>query len=155
MIRLFAMDVDGTLTDGGIYMDGEREFKRFDVKDGQGIAELLNSGVRIAFISGRSSEPTQQRADNLHISCCINGTRDKLIELRRLCEEWHISQSEVAFAGDDTPDIECIKWAGLGIAVSDAHPLTAAAADFVTKAPGGRGAIRESAEYILKINNGE
>ena len=155
MIRLFAMDVDGTLTDGGIYMDGDREFKRFDVKDGQGIAELLKRGVKIAFISGRSSEPTQQRADNLHISCCINGTGDKLTELRRLCEEWHISQSEVAFAGDDTPDIECIKWAGLGIAVSDAHPLTAAAADFVTKAPGGRGAIRESAEYILKINNGE
>lgn len=149
------MDVDGTLTDGGIYMDGEREFKRFDVKDGQGIAELLKRGVKIAFISGRCSEPTRQRADNLHISCCINGTGDKLMELRRLCDEWHISQSEVAFAGDDTPDIECIKWAGLGIAVSDAHPLTAAAADFVTKAPGGRGAIRESAEYILKINNGE
>ena len=149
------MDVDGTLTDGGIYMDGAREFKRFDVKDGQGIADLLKRNIKIVFISGRYSEPTQQRADNLHISCCINGTQDKLRDLSRLCGEWQISPSETAYAGDDVPDVECIKWAGLGIAVSDAHPAAAAAADFVTKAPGGRGAIRESAEYILKLNNGE
>lgn len=156
MIKLFAMDVDGTLTDGGIYMDGRGgELKRFDVRDGQGIAMLLKSGVKVVFISGRYSAPTQQRADNLKISCCINGASDKLKELSELCGGWNISRDEAAYAGDDTPDIECVKWAGLGIAVGDAHPSVRAVADFVAKAPGGCGAIRESAEYILKMNDGE
>lgn len=156
MIKLFALDVDGTLTDGGIYMDGAgNELKRFDVQDGQGIVQLLKSGVKVVFISGRYSAPTQQRADNLKITRCINGTDDKLRDLSSLAAVWGITAAETAYAGDDTPDIECVKWSGLGIAVSNAHPSVAACADFVTERTGGRGAVRECADYIMKLNNGE
>ncbi|MDO4560431.1 MAG: HAD-IIIA family hydrolase [bacterium] len=156
MIKLFALDVDGTLTDGGIYMDGAgNELKRFDVQDGQGIVQLLKSGVKVVFISGRYSAPTQQRADNLKITRCINGTDDKLRDLSSLAAAWGITAAETAYAGDDTPDIECVKWSGLGIAVSNAHPSVAACADFITERTGGRGAVRECADYIMKLNNGE
>lgn len=84
MIKLFAMDVDGTLTDGGIYMDGAGgEMKRFDVQDGQGIAQLLRKGVKVVFISGRFSAPTQRRAEDLKITRCVNGIKDKLPELEK------------------------------------------------------------------------
>ncbi|MDO5116522.1 MAG: HAD hydrolase family protein [Synergistaceae bacterium] len=156
MIRLFAMDVDGTLTDGGIYMDGAgNELKRFDVQDGQGIASLLKEGVKVVFISGRYSAPTQQRADNLKITRCVNGTGEKLSELKSAAEEWGISREEIAYAGDDVPDVECIRWAGLGFAVVNAHTEALDAADIVTKRGGGRGAIRECADYIIKLNNGD
>lgn len=156
MIKLFAMDVDGTLTDGGIFMDGAGgELKRFDVQDGQGIDQLQREGVKVVFISGRFSAPTQQRADNLKIAHCINGTHDKLRDLKILAAGWGIGASEVAYAGDDVPDIECIKWSGLGIAVANAHPSVIACADFVTTKCGGRGAIRECADKIIELNKGE
>ncbi|MCD7953438.1 MAG: HAD-IIIA family hydrolase [Synergistaceae bacterium] len=156
MIKLFAMDVDGTLTDGGIYMDGSgNELKRFDVQDGQGIALLLRSGVKVVFISGRYSAPTQQRGDNLKITRCINGTDDKLRNLRALAAEWGITAAETAYAGDDTPDIECIKWSGVGFAVANAHPSVIACADYVTDRCGGRGAVRECADRIIRMNSGE
>ncbi len=156
MIKLFAMDVDGTLTDGGIYMDGSgNELKRFDVQDGQGIVRLLKSGVKVVFISGRYSAPTQQRADNLKITRCINGTDDKLRDLKAIASGWGITAAETAYAGDDVPDIECIKWSGLGIAVANAHPSAAAGAVYVTERQGGKGAVRECADHIIKLNNGE
>lgn len=156
MIKLFAMDVDGTLTDGGIYMDGAGgEFKRFDVQDGQGIAQLLAAGIKVVFISGRFSPPTQQRAENLNITRCVNGTSDKLSILKAMSEEWEISEKEIAYAGDDTPDIECIKWSGVGFAVANAHPSVLREADYTTIKSGGKGAIRECADYILSLNSGE
>lgn len=156
MIKLFAMDVDGTLTDGGIFMDGAGgELKRFDVQDGQGIDQLQSQGVKVVFISGRYSAPTQQRADNLKITRCINGTHNKLQDLKSLATEWGIDASEIAYAGDDVPDIECIKWAGLGIAVANAHPSVINVADFVTVKCGGGGAIRECADKIIELNKGE
>lgn len=156
MIKLFAMDVDGTLTDGGIYMDGAGgEMKRFDVQDGQGIALLLRSGVKIVFISGRYSEPTQRRADDLKITRCVNGVKDKFPLLRQIAAEFGVTAEETAYVGDDLPDIECIRWAGLGFAVANARPEAADAANRVTLASGGHGAVRECADIILKINDGE
>lgn len=156
MIKLFAMDVDGTLTDGGLYMDGHGgELKKFDVKDGQGIALLLKSGVKIAFISGRFCAATKQRAENLRITRLINGTADKLGELKKLAKELNITAEEIAYAGDDLPDIECIEFAGLGIAVGDAHSSVLKCASYVTKANGGHGAIRECADCILAANSAE
>ncbi len=150
MIKLFAMDVDGTLTDGGIYMDGRGgELKRFDVRDGQGIAMLLKGGVKVVFISGRYSAPTQQRADNLKISCCINGASDKLKELSELCGGWNISRDEAAYAGDDTPDIECVKWAGLGIAMANAPDSVKAAADVIAPHCDADGAAWAMEKYLL------
>ena len=156
LIKLFALDVDGTLTDGGVYMDGKGgEFKRFDIQDGYGIRKLIDSGVKVYFISGRCSAATQQRAIDLRITGCINGTRDKLGELKSLAENNHITRAEIAFAGDDIPDVECIKWAGLGIAVANAVQEAVKAADWKTESPGGNGAIRECAEKIIEINEGE
>ena len=156
LIKLFALDVDGTLTDGGVYMDGKGgEFKRFDIQDGYGIRKLIDRGIKVFFISGRYSAATQQRADDLRITGCINGTRDKLGELKALAENNHITRAEIAFAGDDIPDVECIKWAGLGIAVANAVPEAVKAADWKTVRPGGNGAIRECAEKIIEINEGE
>ena len=153
MIRLFAMDVDGTLTDGGVYMDGKGgEFKRFDIQDGYGIASLLKSGVKVVFISGRFSAPTRQRADDLKISACVNGTKDKLSDLEGLAQKWGVERQEIAYAGDDAPDLECLEWAGLGMAPANARPEVKDAADWIAKAAGGQGAIRECAEYILKVN---
>jgi len=151
-IKLVAMDVDGTLTDGGIYMNGEEEFKKFDVRDGCAIVNLLKNGLEVAFISGRYSSSTDQRAENLGVSKIFNGTDDKMRDLENLSRELGVSPAEVAFIGDDIPDIPCIKWAGLGIAVGDAANETKAEADVVTGAYGGRGAVREAAEYIMKLN---
>lgn len=156
LIKLFAMDVDGTLTDGGVYMDGKGgEFKRFDIQDGYGIRKLIAEGVKVFFISGRYSESTDQRAGDLRITGCINGTRNKLADLQSIAEMNGLLREEVAFAGDDILDIECIEWAGLGIAVANAVDEVLEAADWKTKRPGGFGAVRECAEHILTINGGK
>ena len=153
MIKLFAMDVDGTLTDGGVYMDGKGgELKRFSIQDGLGIVMLIRSGVQVVFISGRYSAATRQRADDLNISECINGTKDKLGDLKKLSVKWNIAREEVAYAGDDIPDIDCIKWAGLGLAVANACKEVKAAAAWTSSLSGGHGAIRECAEKIFEIN---
>ena len=153
MIKLFALDVDGTLTDGGVYMDGNgNEFKRFDIQDGYGLVMLQRLGIKVAFISGRFSKATQQRADDLKIAVCINGTSDKLKDLQALSNELCITAEEIAYAGDDIPDIECMKWAGFGMAVANARDEVKAAACFVSVSRGGHGAVRELAEHIIMLN---
>jgi len=155
LIKLFALDVDGTLTDGGVYMDGSgSEYKRFDIRDGYGIVMLMEAGVKVVLISGRYSPATRQRADDLRVTSCINGTADKLTDLVRVARELGVARSEIAFAGDDLPDLECVRWAGLGMAVADAVSEIKAAAGWVSSKPGGRGAVRECAEYILEVNGG-
>ena len=155
MIRLVATDVDGTLTDGGIYMDGEgREMKRFDVKDGTGIALLREASVEIAFISGRASAPTDRRARDLGVTRVVNGTADKLADLMAMASEMGLDASEVAFIGDDVQDVECMKWAGLGIAVRDASSEALSAAGWVSPRDGGHGALRDAAMHIIRLNGG-
>lgn len=156
LIKLFAMDVDGTLTDDGVYMDGNGgEFKRFSVRDGFGIVMLMKAGIKVAFISGRYSSATQQRADNLKISACINGTKEKLNDLKSLAAGWGIQQHEIAFAGDDVPDVDCLAWSQIGFAVANASDAAKKAASYITKDRGGFGAVRECAEYILEYNKNE
>lgn len=156
MIKLFALDVDGTLTDGALHMDGKGlEIKRFNIHDGYGIKELLALGIKVYFVSGRYSAATQQRADDLSITGCINGTGDKLSDLKKLAEKHKITREEIAFAGDDIPDIECIQWVGLGIAVGNAVSKVVDAADWKTENPGGHGAIRECTDRIILLNEGK
>jgi 3-deoxy-D-manno-octulosonate 8-phosphate phosphatase (KDO 8-P phosphatase) len=152
MIRLVAMDVDGTLTDGGFYMDGEAEFKKFNVRDGYGIAEMLKRGIEVAFISGRYSAATDARAKDLGVARVFNGTKDKLRDLRSSADELGLAREEVAFIGDDIPDIPCLQWAGLGVAVCDAPDEVKRASDMVLGSRGGEGAVREAAEYIIRLN---
>ena len=153
MIRLFVMDVDGTMTDGAVFLDGEGgEFKRFDVRDGLGVARLKASGVKPAIISGRCSAVTDRRARELGIAIVVQGAKDKLSELRRLAAELGLSSEEIAYIGDDANDRECIAWAGRGFAPSDARPEAKEAADVVTEASGGYGAVRDAVEDILSFN---
>jgi 3-deoxy-D-manno-octulosonate 8-phosphate phosphatase (KDO 8-P phosphatase) len=151
-IRLVAMDVDGTLTDGGLYMSAGSEYKKFHVRDGWGIAELMKRGTEVAFISGRYSPATDARAANLGVRKVFNGAGNKADVLSSLAAEMGVSRDEVAFIGDDVPDVPCIEWAGLGIAVGDAADEVKAAADYVTRSFGGHGAVREAIDYIFRLN---
>lgn len=156
MIKLFALDIDGTLTDDGVYMDGNGgEFKRFSVRDGYGIVMLQKAGVKIAFISGRYSAATQQRADNLKVDACINGTKEKLTDLQKLAEQWNIKQEEIAYAGDDIPDVECLEWSAFAIVPANASRYAKEVSDWITPSNGGFGAIRDAAEKILELNESE
>ncbi|GHV53152.1 3-deoxy-D-manno-octulosonate 8-phosphate phosphatase [Synergistales bacterium] len=153
MIRLFAMDVDGTLTDGGIYIGSSGdEFKKFDVRDGYAIVKLIKSGVHVAFISGRFSKVTDRRAAELGVKYVVNGCADKLPELSRIADELGVNASETAFIGDDLPDIPAIKWAGLGMAVRNAEDEVKHASDWVSPKRGGGGAVRAAAEHIARLN---
>ena len=153
MIKLFALDVDGTLTDGGVYMDGKGgEFKRFDIQDGYGIVTLLNMGIKVVFISGRFSAATAQRAEDLKITLCVQGSKNKLKDPTEIAAKFNIRQKETAYAGDDIPDIECIAWSSLGMATANARNEVKAAADWLSPSDGGHGAIRDCAEHIIMIN---
>ncbi len=152
-IRLLVLDVDGTMTDGKFYVDGGGgEFKRFDARDGMGIALLRRAGVRTAFISGRRSTATEARARELGVDLLFNGVREKLPVLTGLLAELGIPADEVAYMGDDVNDVDCLRAVGLSFAPSDAAREAKAAAWTVTSARGGEGAVREAAELILMLN---
>jgi len=147
--------VDGTLTDGGVALDGQGgEWKRFDIQDGMGIARLQREGVEVALISGRRSEATTRRAEELGIREVVNGIRDKLPALKELCDSRGLASHEVCYVGDDVNDISCILWSGLGVAVRNARLEVKAAADWITPSSGGCGAVRDVAERIMAINGG-
>jgi 3-deoxy-D-manno-octulosonate 8-phosphate phosphatase (KDO 8-P phosphatase) len=109
-------------------------------------------GIEIAFISGRHSNATEKRAEELGVTRVFNGTADKLAALVSIAGEIGALSSEVAFIGDDIQDIPCIEWSGLGVAVGDAAEEVKAAADITTFARGGAGAVREAAEHIIRRN---
>jgi 3-deoxy-D-manno-octulosonate 8-phosphate phosphatase (KDO 8-P phosphatase) len=152
-IRLLVLDVDGTLTDGAVFLDGAgNEFKRFHVRDGMGIARLRASGVEVAILSGRYSAATARRAGELGIHLLFNGVKNKLPALEELAASLGLAAEEIAYAGDDVNDLQCIRWAGLGCAVADAEDDVRNAARFVSKSRGGYGAVRDIAEHIIRLN---
>lgn len=150
-IRLIIMDVDGVLTDGGIYMgpDGEA-MKRFDIKDGLGIALWRRVGGKTAILTGRSSKIVENRAKELHISIVRQGCTDKRTAYEDLKKEMKFSDEEIAYIGDDLIDLPVMRRAGLPVAVADAAPEAKEAALLVTEHAGGHGAIRETAELLLR-----
>lgn len=155
LIKLLVLDVDGTLTDGGVALDGAGgEWKRFDIQDGMGIARLQKDGVEVALISGRYSAATARRALELGIREVVNGISEKLPALKSLCCSRGFLPEEVCFVGDDINDIECIRWSGLGVAVRNARLDVKAFADWVTPSSGGHGAIRDVADHIRTLNGG-
>lgn len=148
-IRLFAMDVDGVLTDGRvqIHSDGT-ESKSFSILDGLGLARLRREGVALAWISGRASGATTARATELQIPHLIQGRVDKLGALQDLAHRLGLGAAQVCYMGDDDIDVPAIAWAGIGVAPSGAVPAALAAADFVPTRPAGLGAVREVCEQI-------
>ncbi len=149
-IRLFAMDVDGVLTDGTVKISSDgTETKSFSVLDGMGLVRLRKAGVALAWISGRASGATTARATELHIPHLVQGRTDKLAVLQELAAELKLVPAQCAYMGDDDIDAPAIAWAGIGISVPDAMPAALAAAGHVTVRPAGRGAVREICELLL------
>ncbi|GLX84401.1 3-deoxy-D-manno-octulosonate 8-phosphate phosphatase [Thalassotalea loyana] len=153
-IKLLVCDVDGVFSDGRIYLgnDGE-ELKAFHTKDGFGVKALISSGVDVGIITGRRSNIVANRMKSLNVKYIVQGQEDKLPALNEIVELLGLENSEVAYIGDDIPDLPCIESVGLGVAVNDAHPIVKAKADFVTFTPGGFGAVRELCDLIMQQQN--
>jgi 3-deoxy-D-manno-octulosonate 8-phosphate phosphatase (KDO 8-P phosphatase) len=151
-VKLFLCDVDGVLTDGSIFIGGEREFKRFNIRDGLGLVLARRAGLKIGWVSARPSLATKMRAEELKIHFLVQqGDRlSKTGAIEELLAQEKLSWNDVCFVGDDIVDLGPLKRAGFSVAVADGVAEAKAAADFVTKANGGRGAIREVIEMILK-----
>lgn len=149
-IKLVAFDVDGTLTDGRLWMteDG-REIKAFHVHDGLGIKRLRERGIEIALISARISHAVELRAEQLGIDHVYQGKTDKLGCLQDILSASGLSAEHACYVGDDLPDLPAMRICGLAIAVADARPEVAAAAHWQTGAGGGRGAAREVCDFIV------
>ena len=150
-IKLLLLDVDGVLTNGGIiYNDSDAETKVFNVKDGLGIKLLMEAGIHLGIITGRRSNALYSRCKDLGINHIYDGVDNKIDVLDELLDQSGVSAEEVAFIGDDLPDLCLMKAIGLPIAVSDAHKTILDNAAVVTSAKGGHGAVREACEAILK-----
>lgn len=149
-IRLAVFDVDGVMTDGRLFL-GERgqEYKCFHVRDGQGLVLLRENGCQVAVLSARSSSVVSERMAELGIDCVCQGEADKGQALRSLARRLGQAQDAICYIGDDLLDLPALRWAGLGVAVADAEPALAAAADWVTPRPGGSGAVRDLCELVL------
>lgn len=149
-IKLLVCDVDGVLTDGKINIGNDGEiFKSFSVKDGFGIKALQNASVVIAIITGRSSKIVESRCKELGIEHLYQGQKNKVPCYEQLLSDLNLSAEQVAYIGDDVPDIPLIKQSTLGATVADAHNSVFEHANFVCEAVGGAGAVRELCDYIL------
>ena len=151
-ITTFIFDVDGVLTDARVhYLDNGSEFKSFNVKDGLGIEMLLSIGIEIAVISGRKSIATIRRMKDLGIQNIFIGVTNKLDILKKLIVKLKIDKENIACIGDDLPDIPLMKYVGLSIGVKDAVPQVLEIVDYITKANGGDGAVREVCDFFFII----
>ena len=152
-IKLFVMDVDGTLTDGCIYMGAEGEImKAFHVKDGYGIAHILpRMDIVPVIITGRTSQIVQNRAAELKITELYQGiVSDKLSQLKQIMERYGVTAEQVAYIGDDENDLDCIRFCGYTACPQDAVPAVREAVDHICGCDGGRGAVREFIELIAQ-----
>lgn len=152
-IKLLILDVDGVLTDGGIILDNNgNELKKFHVRDGHGIKMLQRAGIRVAIITGRDSSVVNRRARELGIKEVYQKCHKKTVAYDHLLQKTGLSDKETAYVGDDVVDIPLFKRVGLPVAVADAEKEAKDKAMLITKNSGGRGAVREVCDLILKAN---
>jgi len=154
-VKFVVLDVDGVLTDGGIYLgdvDGRRmEFKKYDIQDGLGILLLRWAGLRVGIVTGRVSESVALRAAELKVDDLVQDEHArKLPALRKLCQKHGIGMDEVAFVGDDLPDVGVLREVGLPVVVANATEEARAVAKVQLTRPGGAGAVREFCEQLLR-----
>ena len=149
-IKLVILDVDGVLTDNGVYIGEGIELKRFDIQDGLGIKMLRFAGLDVAFVSGRISAATAARANELDVECHQADGGHKMQAVKALMQKHGVEWRQVAWLGDDLPDLPAMRKAGLPCAVANATSEILETAAFVTENPGGHGAVREFAEALLK-----
>ncbi len=150
-IKLLLLDVDGVMTDGRIIYDNRgNELKAFDVKDGHGLKMLQRAGIRVGIITGRKSEIVSRRAEELGIDLLYQGALRKIEPYREILETCALHDSQVAYVGDDLVDLPILRRVGFSATVADAHADVAPLVDYVTTRPGGRGAVREICDLLLK-----
>jgi 3-deoxy-D-manno-octulosonate 8-phosphate phosphatase (KDO 8-P phosphatase) len=153
-IQMLLLDVDGVLTTGEIiYTDSGEQIKIFNVKDGLGIRMLKEAGIQVGVITGRKGKALRHRCQNLGLTLVFDGARDKIKAMKKIAGETGIPLESMAFIGDDLPDLSVMQKAGLAVAVADAHEMIRHIAHVTTRAKGGRGAVREICEAILKAQN--
>jgi 3-deoxy-D-manno-octulosonate 8-phosphate phosphatase (KDO 8-P phosphatase) len=151
-VRALVLDVDGVLTDGGMYYGpGGEGLKRFNVKDGMGLGLVIEAGIAVALISGENSEILRRRAEKLKIADIFVGVEDKLKKLEEFLSSRKISLAEAAYVGDDVNDLPPMGKVGLPVAVADAVPEVRKAAKWVTTRRGGDAAVREVCDAILSV----
>lgn len=149
-LKILVLDVDGVLTDGSLYFSNSgEELKVFNSLDGHGIKMLKRAGIEVGIITGRTSKIVEHRASNLGIDILYQGREDKLQALNELLEGTDIDLAQVAYAGDDIPDLSAIENVGVGFSVPNGHQDVRSAAAAVTASSGGAGAVREIADFIL------
>jgi 3-deoxy-D-manno-octulosonate 8-phosphate phosphatase (KDO 8-P phosphatase) len=150
-VRLAIFDVDGVMTDGTLFIGPAGEaLKAFNILDGHGVKMLQAAGVDTAILSGRESEAVMRRADELGIRRVVQGARDKLAAFETLLAESGIAADACAFVGDDLPDLPVLRRCGFAVAVANAVDEVKTACHYVTTASGGRGAVREFCELVLR-----
>jgi 3-deoxy-D-manno-octulosonate 8-phosphate phosphatase (KDO 8-P phosphatase) len=150
-LRLAVFDVDGVMTDGTLYIGADGEaFKAFNILDGHGVKMLQAAGVAAAIISGRSSQAVARRAAELGIAHVTQGCEDKVAAFEALRSSLGVEAAACAFVGDDLPDLPVMRRCGLAVAVANAVEAVKESAHYVTRASGGRGAVREFCEMVLK-----
>lgn len=153
-VRLLVLDVDGVLTDGRLwYGNDNEELKAFNIQDGLGIKLLMRAGIDVAIITGRSSALVARRGAELGMRRVIQGREDKLVALRELCSELNIGLDEIAYMGDDLPDLSAIRAVGLGITVANGRAVIAEHALYTTERSGGDGAVREICDLLLQAQD--
>ncbi|WP_115720024.1 3-deoxy-manno-octulosonate-8-phosphatase KdsC [Gallaecimonas mangrovi] len=150
-VKLLICDVDGVFSDGRIYLgnNGE-ELKAFHTRDGFGVKALLQAGIDVAVITGRNSRIVENRFNALGVPHIYQGQENKRLAFDALLGKLGLNPENVAYIGDDIPDLALIEHVGLGVAVADAHPLVTQAARYTTCLPGGYGAVRELCDLILQ-----
>ena len=150
-VRLAIFDVDGVLTDGTIFIGARGEvFKAFNILDGHGLKMLREAGVATAILSGRSHKAVDRRAKELSIDHVIQGRPEKVAEFEKLIKRLKLEAGACAYMGDDLPDLAVMRRCGLAVAVANAADAVKSAAHYVTRASGGRGAVREFCELVLE-----
>ncbi len=154
-INLFVCDVDGTLTDGGMYYDMYgNEWKKFNTRDGKGISLLRENGIAVMFLTSEDTPIVQRRAKKLEIEFCYIGIKDKKRKLDEFFRENLLfSYSNTAYIGDDINDLEVLQTVGIAAAPSNGVKQVKEIADYLCALPGGQGCVREFCEYILQLNN--
>ena len=155
-LRLVAFDVDGVFTDGRFYLsDDGKETKAFHTQDGYGIRQLLLSGVAVAVISGRHSPAVEKRMDELGVEHVVLGCKNKVAALSELANSLNIDLTDCAYVGDDFPDLALLETVGLSIAVANGVAAVQERCDYITRRPGGFGAVREVCDLVVAAKNGK
>ena len=152
-VKLFLCDVDGVLTDGTVLMGNGVETKRFNIQDGLGLRLLQREGIKVGWISRRPSTATEQRARDLKVDFLRQIDGNKVDAVEAILEETRLSWPQVCYVGDDIVDLGVLKRAGVAVAVTNAIREAKDMADYITRAEGGHGAVREVVELILKTQN--